>query len=32
MLPRVGESLGPYVSVINKVLQQPAHGWLLGEV
>lgn len=31
MLPRVGKSLWPYMSVINEVLQQPAHGWLLGE-
>lgn len=28
VLPRVGKSLGPYMSVINKVLQ-PSHGWLL---
>lgn len=31
MLPRVEKSLEPYVSVINKVLQWLAHGWLLGE-
>ena len=30
-IPRVGKIIRPCVSAINRVLQQPAHGWLLGE-